>query len=158
MSMALQHEEADIPGLVDLYAKIDRMRILSSAQVVETAERIARKILDSYLEPDKSFIELREMVDSGSVNLIRDSVRPVAQNSRRCELRDVARECALTGSYVCFWHKADIVFTTRSLRFALRQTQGLAASLRVTVTHLVVTGGPPPHDGCGSASALSIDK
>ena len=69
---ALQHEEADIPGLVDLYAKIDRMRILSSAQVVETAERIARKILDTYLEPDKSFIELREMVNSGSVNLIRE--------------------------------------------------------------------------------------
>ena len=69
---ALQHEEADIPGLVDLYAKIDRMCILSSAQVVETAERIARKILDTYLEPDKSFIELREMVNSGSVNLIRE--------------------------------------------------------------------------------------
>ena len=69
---ALQHEEADIPGLVDLYAKIDRMRILSSTKVVETAERIARKILDTYLEPDKSFIELREMVNSGSVNLIRE--------------------------------------------------------------------------------------
>jgi hypothetical protein len=71
---ALQHEgaKADIPGLVDLYAKIDRMRILSSTKVVETAERIARKILDTYLEPDKSFIELREMVNSGSVNLIRE--------------------------------------------------------------------------------------
>jgi hypothetical protein len=69
---ALQHEEADIPGLVDLYAKIDRMRILSSTKVVETAERIARKILDTYLEPDKSFIELREMVNSGSVNPIRE--------------------------------------------------------------------------------------
>jgi hypothetical protein len=33
---ALQHEEADIPGLVDLYAKIDRMRILSSTKVVES--------------------------------------------------------------------------------------------------------------------------
>ena len=69
---ALQHEEPDIPGLVDLYAKIDRMRILSSTKVVETAEHIARKILDTYLEADKSFIELREMVKSGSVNLIRE--------------------------------------------------------------------------------------
>jgi hypothetical protein len=69
---ALQHEEPDIPGLVDLYAKIDRMRILSSTKVVETAEHIARKILDTYREPDKSFIELREMVKSGSVNLIRE--------------------------------------------------------------------------------------
>jgi hypothetical protein len=46
--------------------------ILSSTKVVETAERIARKILDTYLEPDKSFMELREMVNSGSVNLIRE--------------------------------------------------------------------------------------
>jgi hypothetical protein len=69
---ALQHEEADIPGVVDLYAKIDRMRILSSAKVLDIAEGIARKVVDTYLEPNKSFIELREMVDSGSINLIRE--------------------------------------------------------------------------------------
>ena len=69
---ALQHEEADIPGLVDLYAKIDRMRILSSAKVVEIAERFARKIVDTYSEPNKSFIELREMINSSSVNLMRE--------------------------------------------------------------------------------------
>jgi hypothetical protein len=56
---ALQHEEADIPGLVDLYARIDRMRILSSGKIVEIAERFARKIVDTYSEPNKSFIELR---------------------------------------------------------------------------------------------------
>jgi hypothetical protein len=69
---ALQHEEADIPGLVDLYAKIDRMRILSSGKIVEIAERIARKIVDTYSEPNKSFIELREMIDRNSVNLMRE--------------------------------------------------------------------------------------
>jgi hypothetical protein len=68
---ALQHEEADIPGLVDLYAKIDRMRILSSTKVVEIAERFARKIIDTYSE-NKSFIELREMINSRSVNLMRE--------------------------------------------------------------------------------------
>ena len=69
---ALQHEEADIPGLVDLYAKIDRMRILSSGKVVEIAERFARKIVDTYLAPTKSFVELRDMINSGSVNLMRE--------------------------------------------------------------------------------------
>jgi hypothetical protein len=69
---ALQHEEADIPGLVDLYAKIDRMRVLSSTKVVEIAERFARKIIDTYSEPNKSFIELREMINSSSVNLMRE--------------------------------------------------------------------------------------
>jgi hypothetical protein len=69
---ALQHEEADIPGLVDLYAKIDRMRIVSSAKVIEIAERFARKIVDTYSEPNKSFIELREMTNSNSVNVMRE--------------------------------------------------------------------------------------
>jgi hypothetical protein len=69
---ALQHEEADIPGLVDLYAKIDRMRILSSAKVVEIAERFAGNIVDTYSEPNKSFMELREMINTTSVNLMRE--------------------------------------------------------------------------------------
>jgi NifB/MoaA-like Fe-S oxidoreductase len=69
---ALQHEEADIPGLVDLYAKIDRMRILSSTKVVDIAERFAERIVDTYSEPNKSFVELREMINSSSVNLMRE--------------------------------------------------------------------------------------
>src|ERR1700674_2439016 len=43
---ALQHNEADIPGLVGLYAKLSRMRTLSSKPVVDRAETITRKILD----------------------------------------------------------------------------------------------------------------
>jgi hypothetical protein len=70
---ALQHEEPDIPGLlVSLYAKLGRMRILSSPKVLESAGTIERKILDTYFAPDKSFLELREMVHSGSVNLLHD--------------------------------------------------------------------------------------
>jgi hypothetical protein len=69
---ALQHEEADIPGLVALYAKTDRMRILSSPKVIDIAEGIGRKIIDTYFEPDRSFLDLREMINSGSINLIRE--------------------------------------------------------------------------------------
>jgi hypothetical protein len=69
---ALQNEEADIPSLVDLYAKIDSMRILSSAKVVDIAQRFAQKIVDTYLEPNKSFVELREMINSSSVDLMRE--------------------------------------------------------------------------------------
>jgi hypothetical protein len=68
---ALQHDEADIPGLVSLYAKLSRMRTLSSKPVVHCAEDVARKILDSYLEPDKSFVELREMAIDGTIDLLR---------------------------------------------------------------------------------------
>jgi hypothetical protein len=68
---ALQHNEADIPGLVGLYAKLSRMRTLSSKTVVERAEEVVRKILDTYLEPDKSFVELREMAINGTIDLLR---------------------------------------------------------------------------------------
>ena len=67
---ALQHDEADIAGLVGLYAKLSRMRVLSSTQVIDDAEKVTRKILDTYLEPDRSFFELREMVVNRTIDLL----------------------------------------------------------------------------------------
>jgi hypothetical protein len=67
---ALQHCEADIPGLVGLYAKLSRMRTLSSKTVVYRAAEVARTILDTYLEPDRSFVELREMAIDGTIDLL----------------------------------------------------------------------------------------
>jgi hypothetical protein len=69
---ALQHDKARIPALVSLYSKIARMRVLSSSEVVISAEQIGRKIIDTHLEPDRSFLELREMVNCGSIDLVRD--------------------------------------------------------------------------------------
>jgi hypothetical protein len=68
---ALQHDKPDIPALIGLYAKAARMRVLSSQAVLEDAEKIERKILDTYLEPDTTFAELREMANSGSIDLLR---------------------------------------------------------------------------------------
>jgi hypothetical protein len=69
---ALQHAQGDIPSLVTLYTKIGRMRILSSPNVVDRAEQIGRKILDTYLAPDKGFLELREMVNNNSIDILED--------------------------------------------------------------------------------------
>jgi hypothetical protein len=68
---ALQHDNPDIAALIGLYAKIARMRVLSSQTVLDHAEQIERTILDTYLEPDKTFPELREMANSGSLDLLR---------------------------------------------------------------------------------------
>jgi len=43
---------------------------VSSKLVVNHAEDDARKILDTYLEPDKSFVELREMAIDGTIDLL----------------------------------------------------------------------------------------
>src|ERR1700722_17822782 len=50
---ALQHDKADTPSLVLLYTTIERMRVVSSPDVVDSAEKAARRILDAYLEPNK---------------------------------------------------------------------------------------------------------
>ena len=69
---ALQHDEADISTLVEVYARLGMMRVVASPpKVLESAEQIERKIVDTYLAPDKSFLELRDMINSGSVNLLR---------------------------------------------------------------------------------------
>ena len=67
---ALQHDEADIPGLVGVYAKLSAMRALSSKPVIHCAEDVARRILDTYFEPDKSFVELRGMAIDGTIDLL----------------------------------------------------------------------------------------
>ena len=71
---ALQHDKADVPKLVTLYAKIGRMRILSSAKVIATAENVAQEILEAYLQPNKTVPELMEMANSNrkSVDVLRD--------------------------------------------------------------------------------------
>jgi hypothetical protein len=71
---ALQHDatKPDIGGLVVLYSAVNRMRVLSSPQVIASAERVAHRILDTYLEPDKSFLELREMVNSRAIDLLEE--------------------------------------------------------------------------------------
>lgn len=105
---ALQHGEADIPSLVGLYAKLSRMRGLSSKQVVCGADDIIRKILDTHQEPDKSFIEL--MANEGTIDFCTSSVWPAGKSSKRCKLgssdnslsrqlplsaSDLHRDCAL---------------------------------------------------------------
>jgi hypothetical protein len=53
------------------------MHILSSSAIVGIADGIARKIIDTYREPDKGFEELREMINSGSAELGPPSIRPL---------------------------------------------------------------------------------
>ncbi|CAB3787134.1 hypothetical protein [Paraburkholderia fynbosensis] len=45
------------------------MRVQSSSEVADEAEVIGRKIVDTYLAPDKSFIEIREMLADGSIDI-----------------------------------------------------------------------------------------
>jgi hypothetical protein len=69
---ALQNDKADVSALMVLYSELSRMRVLSSATVVDSADQIVRKIIDTYLEPNKTFPELREMANSGLIDPLRN--------------------------------------------------------------------------------------
>jgi hypothetical protein len=68
---ALVHDQAEVSALVSVYALINRMRVLSRSDVVEEAEAVVRTIVDTYFAPNKTFLELRELMDSDAIDPLR---------------------------------------------------------------------------------------
>jgi len=56
---ALQNKRDDASALIGLYALIGRIRLISSARVVESADTVARIIMDSYPAPNMTLEEIR---------------------------------------------------------------------------------------------------
>jgi hypothetical protein len=79
---AYEHDQAEVSNLVKLYALISRMRVLSSPRVVESADRVVRLIIETYLSPNKSFRQVTEIIDDAAMNPLRDF-----GNACRAELR-----------------------------------------------------------------------
>ena len=69
---ALQNDKPDVSRLMALYAEISRMRVLSSARVIDSADQIVKRIVNAYLEPNKTVPELREMTNSGLIDPLRN--------------------------------------------------------------------------------------
>jgi len=69
---ALVHDNSEVSTLVNVYALIGRMRVLSSDAVIEGAEAVARKIIDTYFSPNRTFPELRELMNSRAMDPLRE--------------------------------------------------------------------------------------
>ena len=69
---ALVHDNSEVTALVNLYTLIGRMRISSSDAVIGKAEAAARMIIDTYFSPNKTFPELRQLMDSRSMDPLRE--------------------------------------------------------------------------------------
>ena len=73
---SLVHDTPDVSQLIKLYVMISGMRILASTRIVENADKVARMIVNNYLMPNKTFPELRDMVNNGAIDLLRDFSEP----------------------------------------------------------------------------------
>jgi hypothetical protein len=73
---ALGRDEAQaseqVAELVKIYSVVSQMRFLSSRRVIQAAENIARKIVDTYAAPKKTFPELREMLHQNAIDPLRE--------------------------------------------------------------------------------------
>lgn len=67
---ALSHAKDDVLSMVRLYAFVARIRLISSAPVVASAERTLDAIIDAYLAPNKTLQELRVLMAEGRMNFL----------------------------------------------------------------------------------------
>lgn len=66
---ALQENEPDAGRLANLYGEIGQMRVYSTQRVVSEAYAIVRAILETHQDDNRSREEIRDLLNSGSVDL-----------------------------------------------------------------------------------------
>ncbi len=79
---AYEHDEAETSKLVNLYALVSKMRVLSSPRIVENADSVVRVIIETYLAPNKTFRDVVEILDNDAMDPLR-----AFSNACREELR-----------------------------------------------------------------------
>ena len=68
---ACECEGTEPAKLVKLFALISMMRVRSAPEIVECADRVGRMIIQTYREPNKTFREVAEALDSEAVEPLR---------------------------------------------------------------------------------------
>jgi hypothetical protein len=68
---ALIHDTPELTGLVELHALVNRMRIISSTPVIETAVKVVVVITETYKQPNRGPLEIETMIENGSIDLLR---------------------------------------------------------------------------------------
>jgi hypothetical protein len=82
---ALQHQQEKVSNLVVLHTIINRMRLHSPPQIIKAADKVVQVIVDTYLAPNKTFPELRDMMIKDEM----DPLRPFSEACRKELLRFV---------------------------------------------------------------------
>jgi len=67
---ALSHEKDDVLDMIQLYAIVGRIRLISCDRVVKAAEKTMDSIIDAYLAPNKTLHELRTLMMEGKMDFL----------------------------------------------------------------------------------------
>ena len=63
---ALVSNEPKLPEIVDLYAMVSRLRVLSMPRSVACADIVMRTIVDTYFAPNETVRDLRNVIEKGA--------------------------------------------------------------------------------------------
>ena len=69
---AFEHSTANVSSLVNVYALISRMRMVSSPNIVESGESVARMIIATYLAPNRTLKDVPAALENDAVDPLRD--------------------------------------------------------------------------------------
>jgi hypothetical protein len=69
---AYEHNRADVSNLVNLYALVNRMRIVSSPEIVQHADSAARSIIETYQAPNKTLRDVSEILNNTALSPLRE--------------------------------------------------------------------------------------
>ena len=69
---AIEHNTTEIAELVDVYATLNRMRVLSSPKVVAEADKALRIIVQTYAKENRTFSGVRQSISDGFPDPLRD--------------------------------------------------------------------------------------
>ena len=84
---AIMSNDPQIHDLIALYAMISRMRILSTPRTIECADRIMRITMETYRTPNRTVVELEDLIKKGADI---DPLREFSEAARE-ELRGLVR-------------------------------------------------------------------
>lgn len=78
-----EHDEVKVSNLVDLYALVSRMRIVSSSKIVESADQVVPVIIETYRAPNKTIREVEELLENEALKLLRAFSHAYREELRR---------------------------------------------------------------------------
>jgi hypothetical protein len=80
---ALQNRRDDMSGMIGIYALTNRIRLVSTERVVESADTVCRIIVDAYLAPNMTLEEMRTSWIDKHVDPLREFSEACRQELQR---------------------------------------------------------------------------
>ena len=80
---AIINSEPKMPEIVDLYAMVNRMRVLNMPRSVDCADSVMRSIIETYFAPNRTLADLGELVrTSQAIDLLKDFAEAAREELR----------------------------------------------------------------------------